>query len=54
MTIDAMPNRTFAGHVIEIGNTAILRSTAGKLESPIGDDKDFPTTHIRRVSAGGD
>ena len=27
ITIDAMPGRTFRGHVIEIGNTAILRST---------------------------
>ena len=27
VTMDAMPNRTFKGHVIEIGNTAILRST---------------------------
>jgi HlyD family secretion protein len=27
ITIDAMPNRVFTGHVIEIGNTAILRST---------------------------
>jgi HlyD family secretion protein len=27
ITIDAIPNRTFKGHVIEIGNTAILRST---------------------------
>lgn len=27
ITIDAMPGRTFKGHVIEIGNTAILRST---------------------------
>jgi len=27
INIDAMPNRTFKGHVIEIGNTAILRST---------------------------
>jgi HlyD family secretion protein len=27
ITIDALPNRTFKGHVIEIGNTAILRST---------------------------
>jgi HlyD family secretion protein len=27
VTIDAMPGRTFQGHVIEIGNTAILRST---------------------------
>jgi HlyD family secretion protein len=27
VTVDAMPGRTFRGHVIEIGNTAILRST---------------------------
>jgi HlyD family secretion protein len=27
VTIDAMPNKTFKGRVIEIGNTAILRST---------------------------
>jgi len=27
VTIDAIPNRTFKGHVIEIGNTAIVRST---------------------------
>ncbi|MEZ5354383.1 MAG: efflux RND transporter periplasmic adaptor subunit [Bryobacteraceae bacterium] len=27
VTIDAMPNQTFKGQVIEIGNTAILRST---------------------------
>jgi len=27
VTIDAIPSRTFKGHVIEIGNTAILRST---------------------------
>ena len=27
ITIDAMPGRTFKGHVIEIGNTAILRSS---------------------------
>ncbi|MGI8742091.1 MAG: efflux RND transporter periplasmic adaptor subunit [Bryobacteraceae bacterium] len=27
ITIDAIPNRIFKGHVIEIGNTAILRST---------------------------
>lgn len=27
ITIDAIPERTFKGHVIEIGNTAILRST---------------------------
>jgi HlyD family secretion protein len=27
ITIDAIPNRTFKGHVLEIGNTAILRSS---------------------------
>lgn len=27
ITIDAIPNKVFKGHVIEIGNTAILRST---------------------------
>jgi HlyD family secretion protein len=27
VTIDAVPNKTFKGHVSEIGNTAILRST---------------------------
>lgn len=27
ITIDAIPNKTFSGRVIEIGNTAILRST---------------------------
>ena len=27
ISIDAVPNKTFKGHVIEIGNTAILRST---------------------------
>jgi HlyD family secretion protein len=27
VTIDAMPNQTFKGHVVEIGDTAILRST---------------------------
>ena len=27
ITIDAIPNKTFKGHVVEIGNTAILRST---------------------------
>jgi len=27
ISIDAIPNRTFKGHVIEIGNTAIIRST---------------------------
>ena len=27
ITVDAIPNRAFKGHVIEIGNTAIVRST---------------------------
>ena len=27
VTVDAIPNRTFTGHVTQIGNTAILRST---------------------------
>jgi HlyD family secretion protein len=27
ITIDAIPNKVFKGHVVEIGNTAILRST---------------------------
>ena len=27
ITIDAIPNKTFKGHVSEIGDTAILRST---------------------------
>ena len=27
VTIDAIPNQSFKGHVVEIGNTAILRST---------------------------
>jgi HlyD family secretion protein len=27
ISIDAIPNKTFKGHVIEMGNTAILRST---------------------------
>jgi HlyD family secretion protein len=27
ITVDAIPNKTFQGHVTEIGNTAILRST---------------------------
>ena len=27
ITVDAIPNKTFKGHVTEIGNTAILRST---------------------------
>src|SRR5215475_4585434 len=44
ITIDAMPNRSFKGHVIEIGNTAILRSTglaASQSTTSSQEAKDF-------------
>ncbi len=44
VTIDAMPNRTFKGHVVEIGNTAILRSTglaASQSTTSNQEAKDF-------------
>ncbi|MGA3099957.1 MAG: efflux RND transporter periplasmic adaptor subunit [Bryobacteraceae bacterium] len=44
ITIDAVPNKTFKGHVTEIGNTAILRSTGqAASESAISSQeaKDF-------------
>ncbi len=44
ITIDAIPNRIFTGHVIEIGNTAILRSTglaASTSETSSQEAKDF-------------
>jgi HlyD family secretion protein len=44
VTIDAMPNRTFHGHVVEIGNTAILRSTgvaASQSNTSDQEAKDF-------------
>ncbi len=44
VTIDAMPNRTFTGHVTEIGNTAILRSTgqaASQSANSSQEAKDF-------------
>ena len=44
MTIDAMPNKTFTGNVIEIGNTAILRSTglaASQSATSSQEAKDF-------------
>ena len=44
VTIDAMPNRSFRGHVIEIGNTAILRSTglaASQSTTANQEAKDF-------------
>jgi HlyD family secretion protein len=44
ITIDALPNKTFVGHVIEIGNTAILRSTglaASQSTTSSQEAKDF-------------
>jgi HlyD family secretion protein len=44
ITIDAMPNRTFTGHVIDIGNTAILRSSglaASQSATSSQEAKDF-------------
>ena len=44
ITIDAIPNKTFTGHVTEFGNTAILRSTGvAASESAISSQeaKDF-------------
>ena len=44
VTIDAIPNKTFAGHVTEIGNTAILRSTgvaASQSATSSQEAKDF-------------
>jgi HlyD family secretion protein len=44
VTIDAIPDRTFSGHVIEIGNTAILRSTgqvASSSATSSTEAKDF-------------
>jgi HlyD family secretion protein len=44
VTIDAIPNKTFKGHVIEIGNTAILRSTgvaASQSATSSQEAKDF-------------
>jgi HlyD family secretion protein len=58
ITVDAIPNKTFAGRVIEIGNTAILRSTglaASQSAVSSQEAKDFkvvialndPTEEIR-------
>ena len=47
VTIEAMPNQTFAGHVIEIGNSAILRSTgeaASQSATSTQEAKDFKVT----------
>ena len=44
VTIDAIPNQTFKGHVIEIGNTAIVRSTglaASQSATSNQEAKDF-------------
>ena len=44
VTIDAIPGKTFKGHVIEIGNTAILRSTglaASQSNTSSQEAKDF-------------
>ena len=44
LDVDAIPNRTFKGHVIEIGNTAILRSTgvaASQSNTSSQEAKDF-------------
>jgi len=44
VTIDAVPDRTFTGHVIEIGNTAILRSSgqvASSSATSSTEAKDF-------------
>jgi HlyD family secretion protein len=44
ISVDAIPNRTFTGRVIEIGNTAILRSTglaASQSSTSSQEAKDF-------------
>ena len=44
LSVDAIPNRTFKGHVIEIGNTAILRSSgvaASQSNTSSQEAKDF-------------
>ena len=44
ISVDAIPNKTFTGHVIEIGNTAILRSTglaASQSKTSSQEAKDF-------------
>ena len=49
ITVDAIPNRTFSGHVIEIGNTAILRSTGlAASQSAISSQeaKDFKDSKV--------
>jgi HlyD family secretion protein len=44
ITVDAIPNKTFSGHVTDIGNTAILRSTglaASTSNTSSQEAKDF-------------
>jgi len=44
ISVDAIPNKTFSGHVIEIGNTAILRSSglaASQSNTSSQEAKDF-------------
>ena len=57
ITIDAIPNKTFKGHVIEIGNTAILRSTGlAASQSAISSQeaKDFKVVIALDNPAGRD
>jgi HlyD family secretion protein len=47
VTIDAIPNRIFKGHVIEIGDTAIVRSSgvaASQSQTSSQEAKDFKVT----------
>src|SRR5262249_16521604 len=47
VTIDAIPNKTFTGKVIEIGNSAILRSSgvaASQSNTSAQEAKDFKVT----------
>jgi HlyD family secretion protein len=44
VTVDAIPNQTFHGHVTEIGNTALVRSTgvaASESQTSSNEAKDF-------------
>lgn len=47
VTIDAFPDKTFKGHVMEIGNTAIIRSSgvaASQSQTSSSEAKDFKVT----------
>ena len=57
MKIDAMPNQTFHGKVIEIGNSAILRSSglaASQSTTSSQEAKDFKVVVALDRSAGRD